>query len=210
MQSRNNFFDFYINTSPRYWKFYLPLSFILSAALGWASSDECVQKLRERSAPNHPLTRSLAESLPPLPRLHEVELEKAPQAIPGVQDAVVVALLSEGKILLVQRGSEIGFGEWGIVGGKMEEGETLIESLTRETFEEVGIQSLLQRELVHIHYHFYEERIFRVFVLRAELNKDESPLIKEPDKILDLDWFPLDELPHPLFSELESYREKLR
>lgn len=62
-----------------------------------------------------------------------------------MENKVVVALkgivLHQGRILLLQRSDEddIGSGTWECVGGKLEFGEDLRESLEREILEEAGI-----------------------------------------------------------------------
>lgn len=52
---------------------------------------------------------------------------------------VGVAIVDEGRILLVQRGHEPGKGLWAIPGGKVDFGETLRAAAAREVFEETGL-----------------------------------------------------------------------
>jgi 8-oxo-dGTP diphosphatase len=49
-------------------------------------------------------------------------------------------VISEGRALLVRRGSPPLQGEWSIPGGMLELGETLIEGVQRELAEETGIE----------------------------------------------------------------------
>ncbi|MEM9806494.1 MAG: NUDIX domain-containing protein [Cyanobacteria bacterium P01_D01_bin.56] len=61
------------------------------------------------------------------------------EAIPGTQLRAGVGVLilnSEGKILLELR-SDCGF--WGLIGGRLEPGESLQEAAHRETYEETGL-----------------------------------------------------------------------
>ncbi len=53
--------------------------------------------------------------------------------------AVSVAILREGKLLLVRRGNPPAQGLWTLPGGVAEAGETLIETGAREALEETGI-----------------------------------------------------------------------
>jgi len=55
--------------------------------------------------------------------------------IPGVG----VAVVSDGRLLLVRRGREPGMGLWAVPGGKVELGETLAEAGRREVREETGL-----------------------------------------------------------------------
>lgn len=52
---------------------------------------------------------------------------------------VGVAIVDEGRILLVQRGHEPGKGLWAVPGGKVDFGETLRAAAAREVFEETGL-----------------------------------------------------------------------
>ena len=54
--------------------------------------------------------------------------------------AVAGVIVRDGKILLVRRGVEPSKGKWSIPGGSVEWGETLVEALKREAFEETGLE----------------------------------------------------------------------
>ena len=49
-------------------------------------------------------------------------------------------VLNGGKVLLVKRGKQPGYGKWSIPGGMVELGETLSEAIKREVLEECGIE----------------------------------------------------------------------
>ncbi|MGC9323683.1 MAG: NUDIX hydrolase [Desulfomonilia bacterium] len=55
------------------------------------------------------------------------------------QAAVGAVVFSQGRVLLVKRGSEPNKGRWALPGGRIHLGETLQEAAQREVLEETGI-----------------------------------------------------------------------
>ncbi|MEY2469109.1 MAG: 8-oxo-dGTP diphosphatase [Actinomycetota bacterium] len=53
---------------------------------------------------------------------------------------VGAVVVDEDRLLMIRRGHGPGAGEWSIPGGRVERGETLIEALVREVFEETHIE----------------------------------------------------------------------
>lgn len=53
---------------------------------------------------------------------------------------VGVAVVEDGKLLLVQRGREPGRGLWAVPGGKVRHGEPMREAARREVIEETGLE----------------------------------------------------------------------
>ncbi|MCC6029411.1 MAG: NUDIX hydrolase [Candidatus Korarchaeum sp.] len=55
--------------------------------------------------------------------------------------SVGAVLLREGKLLLVRRGFPPGQGKWSIPGGVIEAGESILEAVKRELFEETNLSA---------------------------------------------------------------------
>lgn len=60
--------------------------------------------------------------------------------IPGVG----VAVVADGRLLLVKRGREPGRGLWAVPGGKVETGEELTATARREVAEETGLEVVVE------------------------------------------------------------------
>ncbi|MEU5445339.1 NUDIX hydrolase [Streptomyces griseofuscus] len=106
-------------------------------------------------------------------------------------------LLRDGdKILLSQRGGPYGHGRWHLPSGKLDQGEPLTTGAARELFEETGVQTdpgLL--ELRHIVHHRQEDGTERIGFFFEAIHWDGTPVNKEPEKCLALQWFADHDLP---------------
>lgn len=61
--------------------------------------------------------------------------------------AVGAVCAHDDALLLVRRGRGAAAGEWSVPGGHVERGETLHEAVVRETYEETGIEVVVDRFL---------------------------------------------------------------
>lgn len=129
-----------------------------------------------------------------------------------------VMILRDGKVLLGRRhedpekaDSELhGEATWTMPGGKMEFGETFEESAVRETAEETGI--VLDPSSIRV-ISLANDRVpdahFVTIGFLSETSEGE-PKVMEPDEITEWRWFPLEDLPSPIFfpsaKVIESYR----
>lgn len=109
-----------------------------------------------------------------------------------------VLIFKEGKVLLGKRSGAHGAGEFAFPGGKLENGEDVLECARRETLEECGVS------IKDAHAHFVSnvkeyppKHYFHVGVV-AEWASGE-PTALEPEKCASWDWYGLDELPTPMF-----------
>jgi len=70
------------------------------------------------------------------------------------QRATLLFILREGKILLIDKLRGFGAGKVNGPGGKIDPGETALEAVLRETFEEVGIMPLGAEQRGQLHFQF--------------------------------------------------------
>jgi 8-oxo-dGTP diphosphatase len=111
---------------------------------------------------------------------------------------VGVMILNEGLVLLGQRKSAHGAGEYAFPGGHLEYMESFEQCARRETWEECGVQ------ITHIRFQFvanvttYAPRHYVHIGLLADWSSG-TPTVREPEASGVWDWYDLEHLPQPLF-----------
>lgn len=117
-------------------------------------------------------------------------------------------LISNNSLLLGLRTAGFGAGTWGLPGGHLEKGETIFQTATRELFEETGIvanESSL--EILTIGDPIPENNFhMQIGVLVKEW--DGEPSIVAPQELGKLEFFPVSNLPFPLFTSSEYIIKK--
>ena len=111
-------------------------------------------------------------------------------------------IIEDGKILLAKRKGAHAQGFWGTVGGHVEFGESPVETTKREAKEELGIEignlkfasclNLIKYGKHYVDISFTAEIISGV------------PKIMEPEKIEEIGWFDLENLPSPYLNRSKS------
>jgi 8-oxo-dGTP diphosphatase len=117
--------------------------------------------------------------------------------------AACTIIPSDGKIVLLQRGIEPGYGKWVFPGGYVDRGETVPDAAVREAREEVNLEVCLT-SLLGVY--SYEHSPVIIIVYLAEVTGGE---LKAADEALDVRLYSPEEIP---WTELAfpSTREALR
>jgi len=108
-----------------------------------------------------------------------------------------MALIEDGRILLIRRGKDPFKGQWAAPGGRIEDDETAEECAIREMKEETGLD-IEVGPLVGV----YSEpsRDPRLIIAAAYLVRRKGGELKGGDDAAEARWFPLDGMP-PLMSD---------
>lgn len=119
-----------------------------------------------------------------------------------------VVIIRDGMTLLAKRKGSHASGVWGSMGGHVEFGESPTLAVTREAREELGIEIgnfvfASCTSMIKYGRHYID------ISFTAEIISGE-PSIKEPDKIEEIGWFPLDVLPSPLFEPVRIVFEAIK
>ena len=112
-----------------------------------------------------------------------------------VLQVVGAAIINDnGEVLCAQRGYGSLKGKWEFPGGKIEQGESDAEALTREIKEELGI-NVSVKEMIDENYHEYETfsvnlKVYKCSYVSGEINDGEHQSLKWVDskKLNELDW----------------------
>ena len=116
--------------------------------------------------------------------------------------ATAIIPFPDNKILLIRRNTVPFKGYWGLPGGRMDPGETIDQTIIRETKEETGLDVEIVRKIGEyiekgikddVDYEYYPT-CFLVKVISWEIRRQES-------EIQDIQLFSLKALPEPLAFE---------
>jgi len=117
--------------------------------------------------------------------------------------------LGEQELLLAQRIGSHGAGNYGSVGGHLEFGESPPAALKREAREELGIE-LGNLEFIACTNFIVEQAHYIDLGFRAEIVAGEPTIqLAERDKLTNLGWYALNDLPGPLFPPLHVYLQAI-
>ncbi|MDZ7874182.1 MAG: NUDIX domain-containing protein [Rhizobium sp.] len=115
---------------------------------------------------------------------------------PGL--GVGLAILRDGKLLLCRRMKAPEAGHWNIVGGKVDHMEPAELAARREAEEETGLSIGPIRYLGITEQLIEADRQHWISLLYVTDDTSGDPQLTEPDKLSEIGWFDLDDLPQPL------------
>jgi len=121
---------------------------------------------------------------------------------------VGVMVVQDERVLMARRMSGQRPGWYGWMGGKLEFGETLQECAIREAREEAGVEVGNLRLLCISSFIVEDQHWIDVEFLGDILSGE--PHVAAPDELTGWAWYPIDQLPSPIFEPaelaLKSYR----
>ena len=109
-----------------------------------------------------------------------------------------LAVMKDGKLLLCRRLRAPESGHWNIVGGKVDHMEPAADAARREAEEESGMTIHSVRFLCLSEQLIDTDRQHWVSLIYVSDDFSGEPWSTEPDKLSDIGWYPLDDLPQPL------------
>lgn len=124
--------------------------------------------------------------------------------------AAYLVLIKEGQVLLLRR-FNTGYqdGNYSIVAGHLDGGETTKQCIIREASEEAGIKlSPEDLEVVHVMHRLSSDREYFDIYLRAQ-KWTGNVTNMEPDKCDELKWYRMDSLPDNMLPEVKLALESI-
>ncbi len=127
------------------------------------------------------------------------------------QVGIGLLIVKNDLIMLGQRKSSHGAGEFGGPGGHFEYDESFEDSIIRELREEAGEEIVIKdlRFLCITNLRKYLPKHYVDIGMVAEWESGE-PEVTEPDKLESWGWYPMDDLPVNLFACMNNYIEAYR
>lgn len=115
-----------------------------------------------------------------------------------------------GQLLLARRKRDPEAGHWGILGGKIEWGETVEDTVVREIEEEAGVQirltglACLVDQIADDGSSHWVNAVYRAEIVAG------TPSVMEPEALEAMGWYDPDDLPAPLTRATEVLLETLK
>jgi len=107
--------------------------------------------------------------------------------------AAICIVPRDGKVLMIRRGTDQGYGLWGLPGGYVDRGEVVEQAASREVWEETGLK-VEPGELVGLFSEDGDPVIVAVFGAR-----ETGGTLEAGPEALEVGFFPVDDLPELAF-----------
>jgi len=108
--------------------------------------------------------------------------------VPPPQLCVGAVVVSDGRLLMVQRGRDPGAGQWSVPGGRVEPGETPRQAVARELAEETGVRAECEALLGSVERRGPDHH-FVILDYRMRVVSSEEPVAG--DDAAEVAWVPL-------------------
>lgn len=115
---------------------------------------------------------------------------------PGVGSGL--AVFNDGKLLLCKRLKAPEAGHWSIVGGKVDHMEPAADAARREAEEESGLKIHSAQFLCLSEQRIEADRQHWISLIYVSDDFSGELRLMEPDKLSEIGWYSLDNLPQPL------------
>ena len=115
--------------------------------------------------------------------------------------AVICVVPRNGKVLMIRRGTDQGYGLWGLPGGYVDRGEVVEQAAAREVWEETGLK-VEPGDLIGLFSESGDPVIVAVFVA-SEIGGELEP----GPEALEVGFFPVDDLPELAFPRDQNVLE---
>jgi len=125
--------------------------------------------------------------------------------------AVYLVLVKDGRVMLSKR-RNTGYrdGNYSLIAGHLDGGESATASMVREAREEAGIMLAPDdMQFAHVMHRQYPDREYLDIYFKAERWEGEIEN-REPQKCGGLEWFPLDALPENTIPEVRQALQDMR
>lgn len=122
----------------------------------------------------------------------------------------VVIFNNKNEVLMIKRKGVHGAGEWAFPGGSVKFGEAFEQAAKRELEEELGLEAeKIQVISLSNQLRYLKDGVHCVIIgIRAEVIGE--PVNKEPEKIEEIGWFSLDNLPGKMFEGSEQIARAIK
>ncbi|MFH1406271.1 MAG: NUDIX domain-containing protein [Nanoarchaeota archaeon] len=185
-EEREKIFEFFIKNKRLKFSEIEKLSGLRSNHVSYHLEQMLKDELIEKEEDNYKLTSKAEKILPFFAHVTGKEV--------GALPVVLVAIKRENKICLLKRKKRPYQGYWGLIGGKLKNGESIEETAVREAKEETGLDCQFESVNSVVHERLKEKGHYKYsFILFLTTVKTDSDKIRFSDEGK-VEWFDIDKI----------------